>query len=188
MLYTGNDDTLIRNFKASMMREFDMSDHGRMNYFLGIELMQRQNGIFICQNHYAKSILRKFGMSESHAVSTPISPGMKIHSDVKGTVVDANHFKQIVGSLMYLTATRSDLAFATSLLSRYMSRPTILHLQLAKCILRYLNGTVGYGVLYRKANLVAELQAYTDSDYVGDVEDRKSIGGYVFLLNSGAVA
>lgn len=135
LLYTGNDVQLMTEFKISMMKQFDMSDLGRMNYFLGIEIVQRQGGIFIYQKRYAENILTRFGMTESKAVSTPVAPGIKLHSDEEGVQIDENYFKQIVGSLMYLTATRPDLTFATSLLSRYMSRPTELHLQAAKRIL-----------------------------------------------------
>lgn len=89
---------------------------------------------------------------------------------------------------MYLTSTRPDLMFATSLISRYMAKPTELHLQTAKRILRYLRGTLSLGIFYSKGSMEGELLAYTDSDYAGDVEDRRSTSGYACLLNTGAVA
>ncbi|XP_050889290.1 secreted RxLR effector protein 161-like [Lathyrus oleraceus] len=125
-------------------------------------------------------------MFESNSVSNPIVPGVKISSDADGVLGDETYYKQIVGSLMYLTSTRPDLMFATSLISRYMSKPTKLHLQIAKRILRYLKGTMGFGIFYKKDG--QNLEAYTDSDYAGDIEDRKSTSGYTFLLSSGAVA
>lgn len=188
LLYTSNDENLISSFKDSMMHEFEMSDLGKMNYFLGIEIVQRPHGVFICQKRYAEGILSRFGMSKSKAISTPVAPGLKLHSDAEGTLVEENYFKQIVGSLMYLTATRPDLTFATSLISRYMSCPTELHLQAAKRILRYLKGTVDFGIFYTKSAQCGDLKAYTDSDYAGDVEDRKSTSGYVFLMSSGAIS
>lgn len=186
LIFTGDDEKLMREFKDSMMREFDMSDLGRMSYFLGIEVVQQKEGIFICQRRYAEEVLRRFNMFESNSVSNPIVPGVKISSDADGVLVDETYYKQIVGSLMYLTSTRPDLMFATSLISRYMSKPTKLRLQIAKRILRYLKGTMGFGIFYKKDG--QNLEAYTDSDYAGDIEDRKSTSGYTFLLSSGAVA
>ncbi|KAL0352468.1 UNVERIFIED_CONTAM: Retrovirus-related Pol polyprotein from transposon TNT 1-94 [Sesamum calycinum] len=88
---------------------------------------------------------------------------------------------------MYLTTTRPDMTFAVSLASRYMENPIALHLQLVKRVLRYLKGTIAFGIFYKKGR-IEELVAYTDSDYAGDVEDRKNTSSYVFLLSSGAVS
>ena len=96
-------------------------------------------------------------------------------------------YKQLVGSLMYLTTTRSDLMYAVSLISRFMTSPTELHLQATKRVLRYLKGTVDLGVFYQKEGN-GGLMAYTDSDYEGNVDDRKNTSGYVFLLSEGVVS
>jgi hypothetical protein len=187
LIYTGDDDVMMSKFKESMLREFDMSDLGGMRFFLGIEVLQTANGIYICQRKYALDVLKRFGMEDSNVVCSPIVPGSKLHNDEGGVKVNETYFKQIVGSLMYLTTTRPDIMFIVSLISRYMSKPTELHLQAAKRTLRYLKGTVSYEILYKKGE-VEELLAFTDSDYVGDVEDRKITSGYVFLMNSGAVS
>ncbi|XP_047335472.1 uncharacterized mitochondrial protein AtMg00810-like [Impatiens glandulifera] len=169
-------------FKASMMREFDMTDLGCMSYLLGIEVLQKKEGIFICQRRYAEEVLKRFGMLESNLVSNPTTPGLKIHNDAERVPVDETYYKQIVGSLMYLTSTRLDLMYVTSLLSR---------------VLRYLKGTMNLRIFYKKGerestkkgkgNQPEELEAYTDSDYAGDSDNRKSTSGYAFLLSSGAV-
>ena len=96
-------------------------------------------------------------------------------------------YKQLIGSLMYLTATRPNLMHVVSLMSRFMASPTELHLQAAKRVLRYLKGTIDLGILYRKRGN-GELIAYTDSDYAGDIGDRKSTSGYVFLLSDEGVS
>ena len=163
-----------------------MTDLGSMRFFLGIEVMQRDNGIFICQRRYALEILRRFGMVESNEVNSPIVPRFKASKDKDGAPVDESVFKQLVGSLIYLTAIRPDIMFATSLTSRYMAKPTDFHLQAAKRILRYLKGTADYGIHYKR-NKDSELEAYTDSDYACDMDDRKSTSGYAFLLSSGAI-
>ena len=107
--------------------------------------------------------------------------------DENGVKVDATFFKQMVGNLMYLTATRPDLMFVVSLITRYMGQPTELHLQTTKKVLRYLRGTTNLGIFYKKGGN-DKLVAFTDSDYAGDLENRKNTPGYVFMLSSGAVS
>ncbi|TXG65900.1 hypothetical protein EZV62_007175 [Acer yangbiense] len=111
----------------------------------------------------------------------------KISKDGNIDFVDETYYKQLVGSLMYLIATRPDMMFVTCLISRYMAKPMEIHLQAAKRALRYLKGTVNYGIHYKKGG-DGELLAFTDSDYAGDMEDRKSTSGYVFLMSSSAVS
>ena len=114
-------------------------------------------------------------------------PGFKLTKDEGGVEVDSTVYKQMVGSLMYLTATRPDLMFIVSLISRYMERPTESHLLAAKTALRYIKGTVSLGMFYKKGGS-EKLVGYTDSDYAGDQDDRKSTSGYVFLMSSGAIS
>jgi len=187
LIYTGNDEDMMNGFKNSMISVFDMTDLGKMQFFLGIEVIQRTDGNFICQKKYAIDVLKRFAMAESNPVSSPIVPGVKLNKDDQGVQVDESYYRQIVGSLMYLTTTRPDMMFSVSLISRFMSRPTELHLQAAKRILRYLQGTTNFGILYKREGM-DELHAFTDSDYAGDLEDRKSISGYVFLMSSGVVS
>ena len=129
----------------------------------------------------------KFGMMESNLVGSPIVPGFKISRYKNGDFVDETYYKQPVGSLMYLTTTRPDIMFVTCLISRYMAKPMEIHLQAVKRALRYLKGTVNYGIYYKKGG-VGELLAFMDSDYAGNMEDRKSTSGYVFLMNSSAIS
>ena len=187
LIFTGNDELMFAKFKSSMKHEFDMTDLGNMIYFLGLEVMQRIDGIFLCQKKYALEMLQRFGMDKSNSVQTPIVPGVKLTKDDTGAKVDKTYYKQIVGSLMYLTSTRPDMMFVVNLISRYMENPTELHLLAAKRVLRYLKGTTEFGIFYKKGGN-KEFLAYTDSDYAGDLDDRKSTSGYVFLLCSAAVS
>ena len=187
LIVFGNDELMIVEFKDSMKREFDMTDLGRMRYFLGLEVLQKSNGIFISQHKYALEVLKRFGMDKSNSVHNPIVPGFKLVKDEGGVKVDKTYYKQVVGNLMYLTATQPDMMFVVSLISRYMENPTEMHLQVTKRALRYLKGTTDFGIFYKKEG-DEELVAYTDSDYAGDLEDRKSTSGYVFLLSSGVVS
>ncbi|XP_048447292.1 uncharacterized mitochondrial protein AtMg00810-like [Pyrus x bretschneideri] len=187
LIFTGNDKMMFEQFKKSMMVEFDMTYLGKMRYFLGIEVIQGFEGIFISQRKYAQEILERFNMDQCNSVLNPIVPGYKLTKDEGGIEVDGNVYKQMVGSLMYLTATRPDLMFVVSLISRYMERPTEVHMQTAKRVLRYVKGTTDLGIFYKKGG-TEELIGYTDSDYAGDQVDRKSTSGYVFMVNMGAVS
>ena len=120
-------------------------------------------------------------------VCNPIVTGSKLVKDENAKATDARKFKQMVGCLMYLLATRLDLAYSVCLVARYMERPTEMHMAAIKRILRYLKGTASYGILYKRGEEV-RLTGWSDSDYAGDIDDGKSTSGYVFMIGDSAVA
>ena len=126
-------------------------------------------------------------MDKCNPVHNPMVLGFKLTKNGDGVRIDNTFYKKIVGSLMYLTATRPDVMFVVTRINKFMDCPTELHFQLAKRILRYLKCTIDFGVFYKKGGN-KELVAYTNSDYVGDLNDRKNTSGYVFMLSSGAVS
>ncbi|GKB28168.1 retrovirus-related pol polyprotein from transposon TNT 1-94 [Tanacetum coccineum] len=136
---------------------------------------------------YAAKVIERFGMQNFNSVCSPIVPGQKIGRDEAGVKVDSTLYKQMVGSLMYLTATRPDLMYVVCLISRFMANPTQLHFAVVKRIMRYLKGTMEYGIWYKNEGRTGVV-GYTDSDYAGDIDDSKSTSGYVFLMGGGAVA
>ena len=150
LIYTGNDESMCNDFTSSMMLEFDMSNLGRMRYFLGIEILQNSHGIFMCQRKYARDVLTRFGIQDCNAVKNPIVPGTKLSKNEARNQVDATQFKQVVGSLMYLDATRPDLMYGVSLISKFMANPIEIHWFAVKRILRYLKGTTKLGIYYKK--------------------------------------
>jgi hypothetical protein len=189
LICTGNDLTMVHNYKNSMKEHFAMTDLGKMRYFLGVEVTQSELGIIIQQNKYAEEILKRFGMENCNIVKSPIVTGCKLVKDENGKPVDAKEYKQIVGSLMYLLATRPDLTYSVCLVARFMDRPTEMHMVAIKRIMRYLKGTLTHRILYKhKPDRKFELIGWTDSDYAGDLNDRKSTSGYVFMLGTGAVS
>lgn len=187
LIFTGNDCVMIENFKKSMMHKFEMTDLGEMKYFLGVEVKQGAGGIHLCQSKYAKEVLDRFGMTESNSVRNPIVPGSKLSKEGGGAEVDGTRYKQLIGSLMYLTATRPDLMYVVCLISRFMAHPKEAHWEAAKRVLRYLRGTVDMGVYYRR-EVLDDLVGYCDSDYAGNVDDSRSTTGFVFMLSAGAVS
>ncbi|CAJ2662180.1 unnamed protein product [Trifolium pratense] len=187
LIFTGNDEKLFAEFKSSMERNFAMTDLGKMRYFLGVEIKQDGNGIFLYQQKYAVEILQRFGMSDCNSVNNPIVPGSKLQKDETGQASNSTLYKQMVGCLMYLLATRPDLAFSVCLVARYMERPTEIHMAAVKRILRYLKGTTSYGLWYERGK-GDELVGWSNSDYAGDIDDRRSTSGYVFMIGTKAVS
>ncbi|PNY15444.1 retrotransposon-related protein [Trifolium pratense] len=189
LIYTGNNQRLMDEFKSSMKKKFAMTDLGKMRFFLGVEVDQSSNGIFITQQKYATEVLARFGMEHCNQVSSPIVPGCKLVRDETEQGTDATVYKQMIGCLMYLLATRPDLAYSVCLVARFMERPTEMHVTAVKRIMRYLKGTLGFGIMYKfnsKSGMC--LKGWCDSDYAGDLDDRKSTTGFVFMLGGGAVS
>ncbi|KAL0356000.1 UNVERIFIED_CONTAM: Retrovirus-related Pol polyprotein from transposon TNT 1-94 [Sesamum radiatum] len=177
----GNNQHMYENFKKVMAQEFEMSDMGLMSYYLGLEVKQRSDGIFISQEAYARETLKKFKMKECNPVTTPIECGVKLSKDDGARKVDSTTFRSLVGSLRYLTCTRPDILFAVGLVSRFMENPSEEHMNAAKRILRYLKGTFDYGIFYTSSNDVC-LKGYCDSDYAGDVMIVKALPDLCFTL------
>ncbi|KAL5794737.1 hypothetical protein ACOSP7_003331 [Xanthoceras sorbifolium] len=156
-----------------------------MAYYLGIEVKQKEEGIFISQENYAKEILKKFKMDDCKPINTPVEYEIKLSKHDKGESIDPTFLKSLVGSLRNLTCTRPDILHAVGLVSRYMEDPTTTHFKAAKRILRYIKGTLDFGLFYSISNDY-KLIGYSDSDWGGDVDDRKSTSGFVFFMGNTA--
>jgi hypothetical protein len=124
LIFTRDDEQMMLEFKKSMIKVFNMTDLGKMRFFLGIKVLQQANGIYTCQQKYALEVLKRFGMEENNAVMNPMVPGFKAGKTGEDNKIDETYYKQIVGSLMYITATRPDMMFVVSFISRFMVRPT----------------------------------------------------------------
>ncbi|BBG98715.1 HXXXD-type acyl-transferase family protein, partial [Prunus dulcis] len=134
---------------------------------------------------YAKTLLDKFGLKDCKSVATPLAVNEKLSKVDGSELADETLYRQMVGSLLYLTATRPDIMFAASLLARFMHNPTKKHMGTAKRVLRYVQGTINYGIAYDKGK-GAVLIGYCDSDWSGSEDDMRSTSGYAFNLGSGA--
>jgi hypothetical protein len=185
LIFTGNNLKMIEDFRKEMMMRYEMNDLGLLHHFLGIEIYQEVDGVFICQKKYAEKILKKFGMFGCNPTDTPLVVNEKLKKEDGGKKVDASNYRSLVGNLFYLTSTRPDIMFAASLLSRFMNDPSHIHLGAAKRVLRYIQGTLGYGIKY-DSKVETKLIGFCDSDWAGCMDDMKSTSGYVFSLGSGA--
>lgn len=114
LVFTGNDEKMLEEFKREMMKKYEMSDLGLLHYFLGFEIFQNGDGVFICQKKYAKTLLEKFKMINCKSVATPLVVNEKLIKEDGSKQVDASLYRSLVGSLLYLTATRPDIMFAMS--------------------------------------------------------------------------
>jgi hypothetical protein len=184
LLITGSALSEIAWVKTALHDRFSMSDMGLLHYFLGLEVSQSTSGIKMAQTKYALDLLDRFQMTECKPVGSPFLSGVRLEDGVTTPLVDNTLYRQLVGSLLYLTHTHPDLSYAVSVVSRYMQEPHELHWKVAKRILRYVKGTPSFGIYYA-VDCPLSLVGYTDSDWVGDGTDHKSTSGYVFIFGSG---
>ncbi|XP_042045110.1 secreted RxLR effector protein 161-like [Salvia splendens] len=175
---------MTKEFKEAKMKSFEMTDLGQMHYFLGIEVNQDEKGTFITQEKYTENLLKRFKMEGCKPLATSLVTNEKFSKEDGTPKANAAIYRSIIGSLLYLTASRPDIMYPTSLLSRFMQDPSQVHYGAAKRILRYLQGTRDYGIWYTPESF-SKLIGYTDSDWGGSTDDMKSTSGYTFSLGSG---
>ncbi|GKA51441.1 retrovirus-related pol polyprotein from transposon TNT 1-94 [Tanacetum coccineum] len=169
-----------KRFANLMKNNFEMSMMGELKFFLGLQVHQSPRGIFISQSQYAIELLKKHGLDECVSMSTPMATE-RLDADLQGTPTDQTTYRRMIGGLMYLTASRPDIAFATFVCARYQARPTVKHLKEVKRIFRYLRQSYNMGLWYPKDSGF-ELIAYLDADHAGCKDDCKSTsGGLQFL-------
>jgi hypothetical protein len=164
-----------------------MSMIGELNYFLGLQVKQTAEGIFISQSKYARDLVKRFGLDGKSRARTPMSTNVKISSDLVGKSVDPSLYGSMIGNLLYLTASRPDIAFSVGVCACFQANPKESHLTVVKRIISYVNDTLSYGIwYYRETNLV--VAGYTDVDWAGNADDRKSTSGGCFYVGNNLVA
>ncbi|GJR28641.1 retrovirus-related pol polyprotein from transposon TNT 1-94 [Tanacetum coccineum] len=163
-------------FAKIMHDEFEMSMMGELNFFLGLQIKQMEDGIFFNQSKYIKEMLKKFGLEDSKPMKTPMSSDTKLTKDEECESVDSTKYRGMIGSLLYLTASRPDIMFSVCLCARFQEDPKTSHLEAVKRIFRYIKGTTHLGLWYPKGTSI-ETVVYADSDHAGDYVDRKSTSG-----------
>ncbi|GJW09932.1 putative ribonuclease H-like domain-containing protein [Tanacetum coccineum] len=174
---------LCTEFEKLMKDKFQMSSIGELTFFLGLQVQQRKDGIFISQDKYVDEILRKFNYTDVKSTSTPVDLEKPLMKDGDGTNVNEHLYRSMIRYLMYLTASKPDIMFVVCACARFQVVPKASHLLAVKRIFRYLKGKPTLGLWYPRDSSF-ELVAYTDSDYAGATQDRKSTtGGCQFLGN-----
>jgi hypothetical protein len=141
IIFGGSSNALVSRFSDLMSREFEMSMMGELNFFLGLEIKQTQDGTFVHQGKYTKDVLKKFDMDEGKPLSTSMSTSITLDTDEDGEPVDQKEYRSMIGSFLYLTATRPDIHFALCLCARFQASPRTSHRTTVKWIMRYLRFT-----------------------------------------------
>jgi hypothetical protein len=177
-------------FRDNVARGFNIKDLGEIKWILGIAVSHTKNNkFFLSQKAYLSATLEQFGMQDCKSIATPTCGGdIQIAASHEGNPCDATLYKSIVGKIMYaMVCTRPDLAFAITLLTRNMQSPTEQHMQMALRVLRYIKGTLDYGILLGN-DYKTYLVPYCDANWAGDIGDRKSTGGYAIFLHGSPIA
>ncbi|GJT99757.1 retrovirus-related pol polyprotein from transposon TNT 1-94 [Tanacetum coccineum] len=166
IIFASTDPKASDIFPKEMSSKFQMSMMGKMSFFLGLQVSQCPRGIFINQSKYAQEILIKYGMDTSDPVDTPMVDRLKLDEDPLGIPVNQTPFRGMVGSLMYLTASRPDLVLVVCMCARYQAKPIKKHPEAIKRVFQYLRGTINWGLWYPKDTAMT-LTAYEDADHAG---------------------
>ena len=166
ILFGATNDSLCKEFSEIMCREFEMSLMGELNFFLGLQVLQTSKGIFLNQGKYTRDLLKKYKMEQSKVAKTPMSSTLSLDQDKNGKNVNQKEYRGMIGSLLYLTASRPDIMFSVCMCARFQSDPKESHLIAVKRIFRYLNGSQDLGLWYPKQSNF-HLTGYSDADFVG---------------------
>jgi Reverse transcriptase (RNA-dependent DNA polymerase) len=186
IVLTGNDTVEMKRIKGSLAIEFEMKDLGPLCYFLGIEVASAPNEIFISQQKYILELLHETGMLGCRPANTPIDPNQGLKGGISDQV-DREQYQRLVGRLIYLSHTRPDISYAVSVVSRYMHDPRVVHQEAVDRILRYLKSCLGRGLLIEKNNHM-RIKVYTDADWAGCQDDRKSTSGHCAFVGGNLVS
>ncbi|XP_019179616.1 PREDICTED: uncharacterized protein LOC109174842 [Ipomoea nil] len=187
IIFGSTNHVLCERFSTLMHGKFEMSMMGELNYFLGLQVKQCSDGIFISQAKYTKDLIRKFGIDRKTSVKIPMSTSLRMDIDNEGKDVDQKNFRGIIGSLLYLTASRPDISFDVGVCARFQAKPKESHLSATTKILRYLKGTQSVGLWYPKEGSF-DLVGYSDADFAGCRIDRKSTSGTCQFLGGRLVS
>jgi hypothetical protein len=182
-LFLIGEENIIIECKKRLASKFEMKDLGLMHYLLGLEVWQIPERIFLNQGKYAVEILKRFDMLEWKPMNTPMEVKMKLLVDTSSELIDAMLYRQIIGSLMYLTNTRPNICFSINTLSQFLVKSRHVHLVVAKHVMRYLKGTLDC-VLSYDGDHDFTLSGYIDSCWAWSVSDRKNTYGWFFSLGS----
>jgi hypothetical protein len=187
IILTASTPELLQHVTQLLHREFSMTDLGDLSYFLGISVTRSPTGMLLSQRQYALDLLQRAGMLDCNPCATPIDTRCKLSADEGPLLSDPTEYRSFAGALQYITLTRPDIAHAVQQACLYMHAPREPHLNLVKRILRYLKGTLDLG-LRLHATPATSLTAYSDADWAGCPDTRRSTSGYCIYLGDNLVS
>lgn len=167
----------MERLKKKLALKFEMKDLGALRYFLGMEVTKSRQGISVSQRKYVLDLLEETRMLGCKPAKTPMDSNLKPGENSSGDLVDKRRYQHLVGRLIYLSHTRPEIAFTIRCVSQFMHSPSTEHMEAVYRILRYLKGTHGKGLFFKKTE-ERGIEAFTDADWAGSVDDRRSTSGY----------
>jgi hypothetical protein len=187
IIITCSNKSEIDKLLCLLESDFAVKDLGKLNYFLGVEVIPNAHGILLSQQRYIINLLKRTNMHEAKPVSSLMASTTSLTAHEGESFADVTLFRSTVGALQYLSLTRPDIAFAVNKLSQFMHKPTVLHWQSAKRLLRYLKQTLTFGLqIYRTS--CNTLQAFSDADWAGSRDDRHSTGSFCIFLGNNLIS
>ena len=189
IIVTSSSPEAVTTLLADLKEDFALKDLGKLHYFLGIEVKEDLDSITLSQAKYAQDLLKRVGMLGCKPCTTPLSASEKLSSydGVPLSPKDATRYRSIVGALQYLTITRPDLSFAVNRVCQFLHAPTSVHWTAVKRILRYVQHTIGLRMHIQKV-LSSFISAFSDADWAGDTDDRRSTGGFAIFYGSNLIS
>jgi hypothetical protein len=185
IVLTSNTPTFLDHLTQQLNSVFDLKDLGSLHYFLRLQITKTFSQLYLNQSKYAQDLLKKHNMLDCKPASSPNGPNTRLSLHDGDLLPDPHVYRSMVGALHYLTFTRPDISFAVHQVCQYMSTPTTTHLAAAKRVLRYIRGIFNHGIEFTPGLL--HLSSYTDADWAGDPDDRRSTFGFLVYLGNNAV-
>nr|XP_043639363.1 uncharacterized mitochondrial protein AtMg00810-like [Erigeron canadensis] len=187
ILVTGSDSTSVSQLKDFLHQQFTIKDLGFLNFFLGLEVHYRDDGIIMNQRKFTQELLAETSFSDVKPVVTPFPQNMKFSDPCSPYVKDQSTYRSLIGKLNFLTHTRPNLSFTVQTLSQFMQNPQQIHLDGVHHLLRYLKGTSGQGILLNGSTNMS-LHVYSDSDWAACPISHRSVTGYVILFGGSPIS
>jgi hypothetical protein len=187
LIIIGNDPSFVSSIIDQLGNQFSLKDMGQLHFFLGMEVIPTTKGLFLSQHKYIRDLLTKTNMHGAKDVTTPLSTSTVLKLIDGTSSADSTEFRSVIGALQYLSLTRPDISFAVNKLSQFMHKPTTTHWAAAKRLLRYLKHTIFHGIHIRRSS-TSNLTTYSDADWAGNFDDRKSTSAYICFLGSNPIS
>jgi hypothetical protein len=187
ILITCSKQSAIKDLLVDLHKDFAVKDLGSLNFFLGIEVVKCSRGVILSQQRYILDLLKRSNMLEAKPVGSPMAASTHLSAFEGEVFNDPTLFRSTVGALQYLCITRPDISFSVNKLSQFMHKPTVLHWQSVKRLLRYLKQTLHFGLHLKPSHNLC-LQAFCDADWAGSRDDRRSTNGYCIFLGDNLIS
>jgi len=181
LVITGNDPIFVSSIIDQLSHWFSVKDMGQLHFFLGMEVIPTTIGLFLSQHKYIRDLLIKLNMHGTKEVTTPLSTTTVLKLLDGTSSVDSIEYRSIIGALQYLSLTHTDISFTVNKMSQFMHKPMTTHLTAAERLLRYLKHTIFHDIHIRR-DMASKFITYSDADWAGNCDDRKSTSAYIFLL------